>query len=114
MEPQVGPPEVGKNIGLPIDGDVSPECIGNLNGGLACTPSLPRILTISLGVLDNDKLVMLPNGERLSLPPDVGTPAAISHCCTIWFRNNVVEPSIGTTLWERPVLTTSFFWPVGV
>jgi dynein heavy chain 1 len=56
-------------------------------------------------VLDDNKLLTLPNGERLNLPPNVrimfevehlryATLATISRCGMIWFGEDVTEPSM--------------------
>ena len=68
-----------------FDGDVDPEWVENLNS-----------------VLDDNKLLTLPNGERLNLPPNVrvmfevqdlknATLATVSRCGMIWFSEDVVE-----------------------
>ena len=46
--------ESGKRHWIIFDGDVDPEWVENLNS-----------------VLDDNKLLTLPNGERLNLPPNV-------------------------------------------
>lgn len=67
-----------------FDGDVDPEWVENLNS-----------------VLDDNKLLTLPNGERLSLPPNVrimfevetlkyATLATVSRCGMVWFSNDTV------------------------
>ena len=67
-----------------FDGDVDPEWVENLNS-----------------VLDDNKILTLPNGERLGLPPNVrvmfevqdlkyATPATVSRCGMIWFHEDVV------------------------
>ncbi|KAH7883931.1 dynein heavy chain and region D6 of dynein motor-domain-containing protein [Phlebopus sp. FC_14] len=71
-----------------FDGDVDPEWVENLNS-----------------VLDDNKLLTLPNGERLNLPPNVrimfevehlryATLATVSRCGMIWFSEDVIEPSM--------------------
>jgi dynein heavy chain 1 len=55
-------------------------------------------------VLDDNKLLTLPNGERLNLPSNVrimfevehlryATLATVSRCGMIWFSEDVIEPS---------------------
>ena len=67
-----------------FDGDVDPEWAENLNS-----------------VLDDNKLLTLPNGERLAIPPNVrimfevdtlkyATLATVSRCGMVWFANDVV------------------------
>lgn len=67
-----------------FDGDVDPEWVENLNS-----------------VLDDNKILTLPNGERLALPPSVrilfevenlryATPATVSRCGMIWFSEGLV------------------------
>ena len=68
-----------------FDGDVDPEWAENLNS-----------------VLDDNKLLTLPNGERLMLSDDIrivfevsnldsATPATVSRCGMVWFHENVVS-----------------------
>jgi len=58
-----------------------------------------------ISVLDDNKLLTLPNGERLNLPPNVrimfevehlkyATLATVSRCGMIWFSEDVVEPKM--------------------
>eukprot|EP01065_Artemidia_motanka_P046736 TRINITY_DN7156_c0_g1_i1.p1 TRINITY_DN7156_c0_g1~~TRINITY_DN7156_c0_g1_i1.p1 ORF type:complete len:4841 (+),score=1881.44 TRINITY_DN7156_c0_g1_i1:123-14645(+) len=66
-----------------FDGDVDPEWVENLNS-----------------LLDDNKLLTLPNGERLQLPSNVkvvfevqdlraATPATVSRCGMVWFSADV-------------------------
>lgn len=54
--------ELQKRQWVIFDGDVDPEWVENLNS-----------------VLDDNKLLTLPNGERLSLPPNVSTCSVVAH-----------------------------------
>lgn len=56
-------------------------------------------------MLDDNKLLTLPNGERLNLPPNVrimfevehlryATLATVSRCGMIWFSDDIVEPTM--------------------
>ncbi|KAF2103413.1 dynein heavy chain [Rhizodiscina lignyota] len=67
-----------------FDGDVDPEWVENLNS-----------------VLDDNKLLTLPNGERLNLPANVrimfevetlkyATLATVSRCGMVWFSDDTV------------------------
>ncbi|KAI8967648.1 dynein heavy chain [Mycotypha africana] len=67
-----------------FDGDVDPEWVENLNS-----------------VLDDNRLLTLPNGERLNLPPNVrimfevetlkyATLATVSRCGMVWFSEDVI------------------------
>ncbi|PWN18755.1 cytoplasmic dynein heavy chain 1 [Microstroma glucosiphilum] len=80
--------EASKRHWIVFDGDVDPEWVENLNS-----------------VLDDNKLLTLPNGERLSLPPNVrivfevenlryATLATVSRCGMIWFSNDSVTPAM--------------------
>lgn len=68
-----------------FDGDVDPEWVENLNS-----------------VLDDNKLLTLPNGERLNLPSNIrilfevqdlknATLATVSRCGMIWFSEDVLS-----------------------
>jgi len=71
-----------------FDGDVDPEWAENLNS-----------------VLDDSKLLTLPNGERLAIPNNVrimfevdtlkyATLATVSRCGMVWFADDVVTPDM--------------------
>ncbi|XP_054423711.1 cytoplasmic dynein 1 heavy chain 1 [Pteronotus mesoamericanus] len=77
--------ELQKRQWIVFDGDVDPEWVENLNS-----------------VLDDNKLLTLPNGERLSLPPNVrimfevqdlkyATLATVSRCGMVWFSEDVLS-----------------------
>ncbi|RWS14208.1 Dynein heavy chain: cytoplasmic-like protein [Dinothrombium tinctorium] len=77
--------EINKRQWIIFDGDVDPEWVENLNS-----------------VLDDNKLLTLPNGERLSIPPNVrimfevqdlkyATLATVSRCGMIWFSEDVLS-----------------------
>ncbi|KAK7927737.1 dynein heavy chain [Apiospora marii] len=74
-----------------FDGDVDPEWVENLNS-----------------VLDDNKLLTLPNGERLNLPSNVrimfevetlkyATLATVSRCGMVWFSEDTVSPDMMVT-----------------
>ncbi|KAL3076769.1 hypothetical protein niasHS_011506 [Heterodera schachtii] len=76
--------ELDKRQWIIFDGDVDPEWVENLNS-----------------VLDDNKLLTLPNGERLSIPPKVrivfevadrkfATIATVSRCGMVWFSEHFV------------------------
>ena len=80
--------EDSKRHWIVFDGDVDPEWVENLNS-----------------VLDDNKLLTLPNGERLSLPPNVrimfevetlryATLATVSRCGMVWFNEDTVTPNM--------------------
>eukprot|EP00741_Cyanophora_paradoxa_P023561 tig00021590_g22758.t1 len=71
-----------------FDGDVDPEWVENLNS-----------------VLDDNKILTLPTGERLGLPPNVrvlfevqdlkyATLATVSRCGMVWFSEQTVAPDM--------------------
>ncbi|KAF9140779.1 hypothetical protein BGX30_005985 [Mortierella sp. GBA39] len=77
--------ESAKRHWIIFDGDVDPEWVENLNS-----------------VLDDNKLLTLPNGERLSLPPNVrimfevdtlkyATLATVSRCGMVWYSSEVID-----------------------
>ncbi|KAF9161045.1 hypothetical protein DFQ26_004928 [Actinomortierella ambigua] len=80
--------ESAKRHWIIFDGDVDPEWVENLNS-----------------VLDDNKLLTLPNGERLSLPPNVrimfevetlkyATLATVSRCGMVWYSSEVVDQTM--------------------
>ncbi|KAK3828336.1 MAG: dynein heavy chain [Benniella sp.] len=80
--------ESSKRHWIIFDGDVDPEWVENLNS-----------------VLDDNKLLTLPNGERLSLPPNVrimfevetlkyATLATVSRCGMVWYSSDVIDRSM--------------------
>ena len=80
--------EDSKRHWIVFDGDVDPEWVENLNS-----------------VLDDNKLLTLPNGERLNLPPNVrimfevetlkyATLATVSRCGMVWFSEDTVTPDM--------------------
>ncbi|PNS18432.1 Dynein heavy chain, cytoplasmic [Sphaceloma murrayae] len=80
--------EDSKRHWIVFDGDVDPEWVENLNS-----------------VLDDNKLLTLPNGERLSLPPNVrimfevetlkyATLATVSRCGMVWFSDDTISSDV--------------------
>ena len=80
--------EDSKRHWIIFDGDVDPEWVENMNS-----------------VLDDNKLLTLPNGERLSLPPNVrivfevenlkyATLATVSRCGMVWFNDDTVSAAM--------------------
>eukprot|EP00040_Diaphanoeca_grandis_P036231 m.230237 g.230237 ORF g.230237 m.230237 type:complete len:4579 (-) comp33576_c0_seq1:2736-16472(-) len=76
--------ELDRRQWIIFDGDVDPEWVENLNS-----------------VLDDNKLLTLPNGERLAIPPNVrimfevedlhnATAATVSRCGMVWFSEDIV------------------------
>ncbi len=76
--------EADKKHFIVFDGDVDPEWAENLNS-----------------VLDDNKLLTLPSGERLSIPDNLrlilevdslaqATPATVSRCGMVWFSEDTV------------------------
>ena len=77
--------EAGRRHWIVFDGDVDPEWAENLNS-----------------VLDDNKLLTLPSGERLQIPPNVrimfevetlkhATLATVSRCGMVWFSEETVQ-----------------------
>ena len=77
--------EASRRHWIVFDGDVDPEWVENLNS-----------------LLDDNKLLTLPNGERLNLPPNVrilfevetlkyATPATVSRCGMVFFSHETVS-----------------------
>ncbi|OAG20310.1 hypothetical protein CC77DRAFT_1020822 [Alternaria alternata] len=85
-----------------FDGDVDPEWVENLNS-----------------VLDDNKLLTLPNGERLNLPSNVrimfevetlkyATLATVSRCGMVWFSDDTVEVDMMIKNYIEHLKTTPF------
>lgn len=94
--------EDSKRHWIVFDGDVDPEWVENLNS-----------------VLDDNKLLTLPNGERLNLPPNVrimfeveslkyATLATVSRCGMVWFNADTVTPSMMITNYVESIKTKTF------
>lgn len=75
--------EKAKNVWIILDGDIDPQWVENLNS-----------------VLDDNRLLTLPNGERLSVSSNIrfifevdnlahATPATISRCGIVWFGDSL-------------------------
>ncbi|KAH8912297.1 hypothetical protein BR93DRAFT_871202 [Coniochaeta sp. PMI_546] len=94
--------EDSKRHWIVFDGDVDPEWVENLNS-----------------VLDDNKLLTLPNGERLNLPTNVrimfevetlkyATLATVSRCGMVWFSEDTVTPSMMVTNYLETLRTVAF------
>jgi dynein heavy chain 1 len=71
--------ESGKRHWIIFDGDVDPEWVENLNRLVRLCIIITVVLTLSFSVLDDNKLLTLPNGERLNLPPNVRIMFEVEH-----------------------------------
>ncbi|KAI5805001.1 dynein heavy chain, N-terminal region 1-domain-containing protein [Geopyxis carbonaria] len=85
-----------------FDGDVDPEWVENLNS-----------------VLDDNKLLTLPNGERLNLPSNVrimfevetlkyATLATVSRCGMVWFSEDTVTSEMMIANYLKSLRTVVF------
>jgi dynein heavy chain 1, cytosolic len=94
--------EDSKRHWIVFDGDVDPEWVENLNS-----------------VLDDNKLLTLPNGERLGLPPNVrimfevetlkyATLATVSRCGMVWFSEDTVSPDMMVSNYLETLRTVPF------
>ncbi|KKK13667.1 dynein heavy chain [Aspergillus rambellii] len=94
--------EDSKRHWIVFDGDVDPEWVENLNS-----------------VLDDNKLLTLPNGERLNLPPNVrimfeveslkyATLATVSRCGMVWFNEDTVTPAMIISNYVESLKTKTF------
>lgn len=94
--------EDSKRHWIVFDGDVDPEWVENLNS-----------------VLDDNKLLTLPNGERLNLPPNVrimfeveslkyATLATVSRCGMVWFNDDTVTPAMMIANYVESLRTKTF------
>ncbi|KAJ2028640.1 dynein heavy chain, partial [Coemansia sp. S610] len=91
--------ESGRRHWIVFDGDVDPEWVENLNS-----------------VLDDNRLLTLPNGERLALPPNVrvmfevetlryATLATVSRCGMVWFSDDTVGADMAMERYLRTLRT---------
>ena len=94
--------EDSKRHWIVFDGDVDPEWVENLNS-----------------VLDDNKLLTLPNGERLNLPPNVrilfevetlkyATLATVSRCGMVWFSDDTVTSDMLLSNYLLGLRSTAF------
>ncbi|SMQ54365.1 unnamed protein product [Zymoseptoria tritici ST99CH_3D7] len=94
--------EDGKRHWIVFDGDVDPEWVENLNS-----------------VLDDNKLLTLPNGERLGLPSNVrvmfevetlryATLATVSRCGMVWFSDDTVDIDVMLSRYLAQLQTATF------
>lgn len=94
--------ELNKRHWIVFDGDVDPVWVENLNS-----------------VLDDNRLLTLPNGERLSLPPNMrimfevetlkyATLATVSRCGMVWFSEDTVTASMMFAKYLSSLRTIAF------
>jgi dynein cytoplasmic 1 heavy chain len=96
--------ESAKRHWIIFDGDVDPEWVENLSRWefISLIPDWPDS---SYSGLDDNKLLTLPNGERLKLPSNVrimfeveqlkyATLATVSRCGMIWVSDDVISPDM--------------------
>ena len=94
--------EDAKRHWIVFDGDVDPEWVENLNS-----------------VLDDNKILTLPNGERLGLPPNVrilfevetlkyATLATVSRCGMVWFSSDTVTADMTVKHYLEGLRTLAF------
>ncbi|KAK4494288.1 hypothetical protein PRZ48_014586 [Zasmidium cellare] len=94
--------EDSKRHWIIFDGDVDPEWVENLNS-----------------VLDDNKLLTLPNGERLGLPSNVrvmfevetlryATLATVSRCGMVWFSDDTVDIDVMLSRYIAQLRTATF------
>lgn len=94
--------EDSKRHWIVFDGDVDPEWVENLNS-----------------VLDDNRLLTLPNGERLNLPSNVrimfevetlkyATLATVSRCGMVWFSDDTVTTDLMISNHLAELRQTSF------
>lgn len=94
--------EESKRHWIVFDGDVDPEWVENLNS-----------------VLDDNKLLTLPNGERLNLPGNVrimfevetlkyATLATVSRCGMVWFSEDTVTSNMMVSNYLESLRTVAF------
>ena len=94
--------EDSKRHWIVFDGDVDPEWVENLNS-----------------VLDDNKILTLPNGERLNLPSNVrvlfevetlkyATLATVSRCGMVWFNDDTVTSDMMLSYYLQGLRSRAF------